>query len=187
MTDTDPRARDRQQDEWIAVRCQLGERAAFDELAERWHVPLWTYVRRMGADRDAAHDVVQDTWLRVLRGIPRLRDASALRPWLFGIARRVLIDRWRDKYASPPIGDADLSSIAGDEADLVLEADLAAMERELTSLPVAEREVLTLFYLEELPLADVAAVLGVPVGTVKSRLFRARRLLRHELLQKGLS
>ena len=62
------------EDEWIAVRCQLGERAAFDELIQRWHGPIWQYVSRLSDDDDAAHDIAQDIWLRVLRGIGRLRD-----------------------------------------------------------------------------------------------------------------
>jgi RNA polymerase sigma-70 factor (ECF subfamily) len=62
-----------------------------------------------------------------------------------------------------------------------VEADLATVERELARLPVVEREVLTLFYLRELSLGEVADVLGVPAGTVKSRLFRARKLLRREI------
>jgi RNA polymerase sigma factor (sigma-70 family) len=169
------------EDELLVVRCQLGERSAFDELIERWHPAIATYARRVAGDDDAAGDVVQDVWLRVLRGIGRLRDGSKLRPWLFGIARRVLMDRLRQRYAFPNHADIDASEIAADAAVDSVEEDLAAMEHELTRLPFTEREVLTLFYLQELSLAQVADVLGVPVGTVKSRLFRARQLLRRGL------
>ena len=89
---TGPEHRARE-DELLVIRCQLGERSAFDELTERWHPPLWKYVRRLAGEDDAAKDVAQDVWLRVLRGIGRLRDGSRLRPWLFGIARRALMDR----------------------------------------------------------------------------------------------
>lgn len=173
-------------DEWLVVRCQLGERVAFDELIAKWQGPLSTYVQRVGADDDAAREVVQDTWIRVIRGIARLRDGTRLRAWLFGIARRVLMDRWRAKYAAPQAADLDLASLPAGEDVPDREGDLAAMEHELARLPLVEREVLTLFYLDELSLADVADVLGVPPGTVKSRLFRARRMLRHELEQRGL-
>ena len=56
-------------DEWIVVRCQLGERQAFDELIQRWHEPIWKYVRRQVGDYDSAKEVTQDVWIRVLRGI----------------------------------------------------------------------------------------------------------------------
>jgi RNA polymerase sigma-70 factor (ECF subfamily) len=179
------REQEKRKDEWLVVRCQLGERPAFDELIQIWHEPLWKYLRRMTGDDEAAGEVTQDVWLRVLRGIGRLRDGARLRAWLFGIARRALMDRWRDRYAAPAISDVELSEIAAEETPGDLEEDLAMMQHELTQLPVIEREVLTLFYLQELTLAEVADVLDVPVGTVKSRLFRARQLLRRELVSKG--
>lgn len=185
VTETHTPGSGAQEDELLVIRCQLGERAAFDELTERWHPPLWRYVRRLTGADDAARDVAQDVWLRVLRGIGRLRDGSRLRPWLFGIARRALMDRLRQHYAGPVDTDLDVDALAAEPALDPVEEDLAAMEHELARLPVTEREVLTLFYLKELSLAEVAEVLAVPVGTVKSRLFRARRLLRRGLDTKG--
>lgn len=180
------------EDELLVVRCQLGERDAFDALIDRWHQPLWTYLRRLSGDEEIAKELSQEVWLRVLRGINRLRDGTKLRAWLFGIARRVLMDRWRDYYSTPSVADdvdlADIATIAPDETNasaLDDELMLTMMQQELTRLPVTEREVLTLFYLQELSLSEVAELLEVPVGTVKSRLFRARRLLRHELDVKG--
>jgi RNA polymerase sigma-70 factor (ECF subfamily) len=176
---------DAREEELLVVRCQLGERSAFDELIERWHPPLWKFVRRVTGDDDAAQDAVQDVWLRVLRGINRLRDGSKLRAWLFGIAHHVVTDRLRSQYASLTVDGIDLTNVAVDESSPGLEDDIATLRHELTQLPVTEREVLTLFYLRELSLVEVAEVLGVPVGTVKSRLFRARQLLRDELESKG--
>jgi RNA polymerase sigma factor (sigma-70 family) len=80
-----------------------------------------------------------------------------------------------------------LAAVPGDVCSDESEEELAAMERELARLPVIEREVLTLFYLRELSLTEVADVLGVPIGTVKSRLLRARRQLRRELDSEGES
>ena len=96
--------RDPDADELLAIRCQLGERAAFDALIARWHEPLWRYLRRLANNDDAARDLTQDTWLRVLRGIGALREPAKLRPWLFGIARRVAMDRLRFEYARPRRG-----------------------------------------------------------------------------------
>jgi RNA polymerase sigma-70 factor (ECF subfamily) len=177
--------RAQKEDEWLVVRCQLGERAAFDELIDRWHGPLSTYLRRLAADDEVAREVAQDAWLRVLRGIARLRDGSKLRPWLFGIARRALMDRLRERYAVPTPTEVEMADIPAGPATGDLEDELRTMEHQLGELPVVEREVLTLFYLRELSLNDVAEVLGIPVGTVKSRLFRGRRMLRREIESHG--
>jgi RNA polymerase sigma factor (sigma-70 family) len=173
-------------DELLAIRCQLGEPAAFDDLIARWHGPLWAFARRLTGDDDAARETLQDVWLRVIRGIPRLRDGSKLRAWLFGIARRTLMDRLRDQYARSRAVDVavDIDEIPTeptvDEID-----DLDALERALEQLPLLEREAVTLFYLQELSLNEIAEALNVPVGTVKSRLFPGRRLLRQRMAEGG--
>lgn len=180
------------EDELLAVRCQLGESDAFDTLIARWHPPLWTFVRRLTGPDEAARDVMQEVWLRVLRGIGRLREPARLRAWLFSIARRSVMDRLRAQYAQPRAGEEpELDELAApdDAAAAALEREdaLDLLDHELTRLPLVEREVLTLFYLRELTLADVAGLLDVPVGTVKSRLHRARRMLRELLQAKGVS
>lgn len=188
MSPADQPAHDPLADEWLVVRCQLGERPAFDELIARWQQPLWRYARQLSGSDAAADDTTQDVWLRALRGIARLRDGTKLRPWLFGIAHHVLMDRLREQFRLPLVseGDMDLEALpaSGDDT-LELESELAALRDGLARLPTLECEVLTLFYLQELSLDEVAQVLAVPVGTVKSRLHRARRLLRHQLGIQG--
>lgn len=168
------------EDEWLAVRCQLGERAAFDDLIRRWNDPIWRYLRRLSSSEDDALEMTQEVWLRVVRGIARLREGARLRAWLFGIARRVAMDRLRHQYAAPRAADVDVLDFPGEAAETG-DDDLAELQQGLDRLPVVEREVLTLFYLRELSMHEVADIIGVPVGTVKSRLFRARHLLRREL------
>ncbi|HET9862903.1 MAG TPA: RNA polymerase sigma factor [Steroidobacteraceae bacterium] len=175
-TTRDPRA-----DALLAIRCQLGERDAFDALIARWHEPLWRYLRTLASSSEVADDLSQDTWLRVLRSIAALRDASRLRPWLFGIARRVAMDRLRFRYAHPTADLAEIDDMAAAEADIALESDLATLQSALDALPVSDRETLTLFYLRELTIEQIATLLQAPTGTIKSRLFRARELLRREL------
>ena len=173
-------------DELLAIRCQLGEATAFEDLIARWHAPLWSFVRRLVGNDDSAREIFQDVWVRVIRGIPQLRDGSKLRPWLFGIARRALMDRLRQEYARSPAVDIEVDEIAAD-ASLVEDAEnLLELERALVELPITEREVLTLFYLQELSLNEVADALKVPVGTVKSRLFRAKRLMRQAMIARGV-
>ena len=186
MAEDDLAQRRALEDEWIAVRCQLGERAAFDELIHRWHGPIWQYVRHL-SDDDVAQDIAQDIWLRVLRGIGRLRDPAKLRAWLFGIAHRTWIDTLRKKYAIvvADLDEVDQHELSDPTTADELEHELIAMEQELSRLPAIEREALTLFYLRELSLQEIAQALDIPVGTVKSRLHRARRMLRRELTGKG--
>jgi RNA polymerase sigma factor (sigma-70 family) len=173
-------------DELLAIRCQLGEAAAFDGLIERWHQPLWRYVRRLLGNDDAAADTLQEVWLRVLRGMPGLRDPARLRAWLFGIAHRAVMDRLRQKYAAPEPDPIDVVDLAASVDPRQLEQELALMHDALERMPIVEREVLVLFYLQELTINQLADVLAVPVGTVKSRLFRARQMLRRQLTDRGV-
>lgn len=168
-------------DTLLVVRCQLGERAAFDALISRWMPSLHRYALKLSQDADVADDLVQDVWLRVLRGLGRLRDPVRFRPWLFGIAHRTFVDRLRLRYSQPLDSDVDLDALPdpGNGRDAL---DLQqTIHAGLDALPVCEREVLTLFYLEDMPQIEIASALDIPVGTVKSRLHRARTLLRHHL------
>jgi RNA polymerase sigma-70 factor (ECF subfamily) len=173
-------------DELLAIRCQLGEPAAFDDLIARWHAPLWSFVRRLAGSDDSAQEIFQDVWVRVIRGIPQLRDGARLRAWLFGITRRTLMDHLRQEYARSPTVDVDVDGLAADAPGIEAAEDLEELERALVGLPIIEREVLTLFYLQELSLNEVAEALKVPVGTVKSRLFRAKRLMRQAMTARGV-
>ena len=180
------RSDDIARDEWLVLRCQLGEREAFEPLIAKWHPLLWRYAVRLTNDADAAADVVQEVWLRVLRGLPALRDATRFRAWLFGIARRVLMDRLRVRYAEPPMEQLEAGGVEEPAADEERTDDFLFVQAELDRLPLPEREALVLFYLRELSLNDIAAIAAIPVGTVKSRLFRARQMLRTQLERKGI-
>lgn len=169
-------------DQLLVVRCQLGERAAFDDLIRRWSGSLHRYALKLANDPELAHDLTQDVWLRVLQGMGRLRDAAQFRPWLFGIAHRTFMDRLRTRYAMSVDASVELDELPSMD-DNGADEDLGrVLATSMALLPIIEREVLTLFYLEELSLANIADALGIPVGTVKSRLFRARTLLRKQIL-----
>ncbi|GAB7052102.1 RNA polymerase sigma factor [Catenuloplanes indicus] len=166
-------------DELLVVRAQLGERDAFADLVRAWHDPVHTFARRMIGPRDA-DDVAQEVWLAVVRGLPRLREPARFAPWLFRIARRAVTNRLRAEYAQPA---AETTAPEPDVGDLV--ADRATIAAGLAGVPVRERELLILFYLQDLSLESCAEICDVPVGTVKSRLARGRRLLRDALTRKG--
>ena len=173
--------------ELLVARCQLGESAAFDTLVERWHPPLWSYVHRMTGDPVATEEVLQEGWLRILRGIDRLREPERLQAWLYSIVRRAFMDTLRGRYAQRDVDviDAELPD-TDPPAELGWE-ETEGLHRALQQLPPADRETIVLFYLRELDLQEVAEILGIPVGTVKSRLHRARRALRRELESQGVS
>lgn len=174
-------------DALLVVRCQLGEREAFRELVRLWHAPVWRYVRGMVGSPDLADDLAQEVWVAVVRGLPRLRRPERFAPWLFTIARRTITDHLRQVYqeseTSADEPDAPVAIVDVDRLDSVLNA--MEIEAGLTGLPPLEREVLILFHLQDLPLAECAEVLGVPAGTVKSRLHRARSMLRDILTERG--
>ena len=164
------------EDELIVVRCQLGERAAFDLLIRRWSPLLYGHARRLAGDDEQACDHVQYIWLGVLRGSSGLRDAAQFRAWLFGIAHRAFADRLRKRYSEPIAVALEHEPLAASPFDDEMLVEV--LLRHLGRLPPPERELLTLFHLQELSLEEVSAVLDIPVGTVKSRLFRARAALR---------
>lgn len=173
---------DRTDDALVVVRCQLGERAAFDELVQRWHRPVWSFLAHMLGDAGRSDDLAQEVWVRVVRGLPRLEQPDQFAAWVFTIARRVVHDDLRRSYRTP---DADPLSAAhpdpadqGDPVDGVL--DRLDLERALAVLSPRDREATVLFHLQDRPVVEVAELLGVPEGTVKSRLHRARRQLAHQ-------
>lgn len=170
-------------DELLVIRCQLGDRRAFDELIARWAAPVAAYARRVTQDGDAAAELTQDIWLRTFRGLDRLRDPQRFRSWLFGIAHRAFADSLRQRYAALPLADEEADTLI-DEAASDHE-NLNRVERGLARLPPIEREILTLFYLQELPIAEIAEALSIAPGTVKSRLHRARHLLRDVFEEEG--
>ena len=163
-------------DRLLVVRCQLGEPAAFDALVQRWSPPLWRHAMAVTRDHDAAQDLVQDIWLRVLRNLHGLRQSERFRAWIFGIAHRALMDHLRGRYSDAHAAvDTDEQTVVADDSDETAGIDLA---HGLAALPPVEREVIALFHLEQLSLVEISDALQIPLGTVKSRLFRARALLR---------
>jgi RNA polymerase sigma factor (sigma-70 family) len=163
----------------LVIRCQLGEEAAWRQLVERWQPRLWRFIGRMIGDRTIAEDVLQTVWLRVIRSIMRLRDPETWPAWVFGIARVTIADRFREQYRRPvsdPLNDVATHDTESEQFMLAEYLD-SGLER----LHPADREAVVLHYLEELSVADVAAICGVPAGTIKSRLHRARQVLRHAL------
>lgn len=156
-------------------------------LVRRWSDRLLYYLRRLIDHEHDATNTLQDVWLHAFRGIQTLRQGSRLAPWLYTIARRSAMNHFRSSYArrEESAGDS-IADETGDVPDEQLRLDNAELVHyALAQLGAAEREVLTLFFLEDLTTAEVAELLAIPAGTVKSRLFKARRDLRRVLEKEG--
>lgn len=171
------------QSELLVIRCQRGDRSAFASIVEMWERPLFYYLRRLVASEADAWDLLQDTWLKLYRSIGSLREPRSLRAFLYTTARNAAMSRLRREQL-----DENLSGASGEDlespADDIAEFDNAEMiHHALDQLPLPQREVLTLYFLQDLSLDEITALLEVPLGTVKSRLHYGKLALRKILLQ----
>jgi len=177
-----PRDKDAVARELLAMRCRRGDRAALEELIRTWERRLLYFIRRIVREEADAWDVLQKTWMRVLGGIGSLNDPKGLAPWLYKIARNTALSHVRGRE---PIHESlhDRAESCADNAvgEMIEFENAEQVHQGLLSLSLPHREVLTLFFLDDLSVEEVAAVLGIPPGTVKSRLYYAKLALRKAL------
>lgn len=151
--------------------------------------PLFGFVLRLvGGDRQQAEDVVQETLVRAWRNIQHLDvESGSLRPWLVTVARRIVIDGHRSRLARPrEVDSAVLEAMpAEDELDKALR--LMAISEALDDLTEAHREIIVATYLKGRTANEAAAELGLPPGTVRSRVFYALRSLKLALEERGVT
>lgn len=176
----------------LVRRCQEDDFKAFDEIVARYKDGVYNYIWRMISDRDDVEDLAQEVFVRAFSSIKRFRQESNLRTWLFRIASNICIDKYRrsgtekllrvpferetDSDSWEPIEVADSSQDPSrilDESELRSEIDSA-----LLTLPEKLRSVIVLYDIEGLSYEEIAETLDCPLGTVKSRLFKARLQLR---------
>jgi RNA polymerase sigma factor (sigma-70 family) len=173
---------------WGAVRSRTADDALVTEMYRQYRVPLMAYVLRLTAgDRQHAEYVVQETMVRAWRQAARLDlTQPSLMPWLATVARRIVIDDRRRKSARPAeTGDEMLeNSPAADTMEDLLRKMMVA--EALQSLTPAHREVLNETILRDRTVNQAAEALGIPVGTVKSRVYYALKALRVVLAERGV-
>lgn len=171
-------------DEYLAASARAGDRAAFSRLAARWQPKLLAHAYRLIGDAELARDIVQDGWRDIVKALPKLDDAALFPAWAYRIISRRAADTIRraqrqrkltESYLSEPKPTA--STIDTIEAG----ADSGPLRRAMAALPPEQRAAIALFYLEGFTVAETAAALSVPAGTVKTRLMTARRKMRAAL------
>ena len=171
----------------LLLRAARGDEPAFLLLYERHRTPVFRFACRMLGSSTMAEDVTQECFLSVLRRPEAFRaERASLRTYLCAIARHLALKQLRKRGEETIVDDApdDAPAHAGgsDPLDVVLQQEAAdAVRQAVAALPPLQREAVVLFEYQEMSLADIAAVCEIDVGTVKSRLHRARERLRRTL------
>ena len=171
--------------EILVLRCQRGEREAFEELVRAWERRLFFYVRRLVTDEEDCWQILQDVWLQVIRGVRSLREPRRFPVWLYAVTRNTVMSHYRGEYARDRILDAAEPRETAEGDGTIRLDDAEQIHYGLSRIPRADRELLTLFFLRDLSIDEVAEVLVIPPGTVKSRLFKAKKILRDVLEREG--
>ena len=165
---------------------QAGSVEALDGLARRWTPRLLRYAARLlggsGEAAETARDVVQETWVGAIRGLRGLRDPAQFPTWIYGITTRKCADAIRTSMRRRRI---DARAAADADTDRPVTSLASEKQIDLTTairgLPPIHRAAVHLFYVEDLSVEEIASVLGIPAGTVKSRLHHAREALKRQL------
>ena len=178
------RGPDRIFDEYLVVMSQGGSREALAILVRRWSPRLQRYCARLLRSQELGEDVMQEVWINAMGGLVRLGDPARFPAWIYAIATRRCADVVRARVRSRRLTDgvSALQTINltanGHRSTPERGIDLAAA---IERLPLDQRLTVSLHYAEDLSVEEVAAVLNVPPGTVKSRLHHARMALKQHL------
>ena len=190
-----------QSDTALISRCQGKDIAAFDQIVVRYKHKIFNYIFRMVGDSDEAEDLTQEVFVKTYVSLASFRSESSLNTWLYRIAGNLCIDSHRKRRrrqnalggATLSLDEAPAQTDMGDEngpsrevADrsfepynMLAQQELdGQIQKALAKLPEKMRTVVVLHDLEDMPYEEIAAIVGCPLGTVKSRLFNARVRLR---------
>jgi RNA polymerase sigma-70 factor, ECF subfamily len=173
-----------------------GRESGFEELVRRYQRPIAAYVYRMVGDYDAALDLTQEVFIKVYNSLGRYRSEFKFSTWIYKIAHNAAIDHLRRHTAR----EQTLSSSDGERSEIVIESRRMSPEQEsernercseietvVQLLPHAYRELIVLRHSHDLSYDEISEVTGLPLGTVKNRLFRAREAMREQLVHRGIT
>ena len=175
------------EDEKLVVAALLGDIAAFDVLVLRYRPAVLAAVSRQISRRELAEDICQEAFLLAFKALPQLADRQRFPAWLHAIARRQAI---RHSRGEARVSHTPLDDLILDHSEVLSQSGWDALEREeeqewvreaMATLPEEFQLVLRLRYWSEMPLERISAFLGLPLSTVKWRLYRARALMRERL------
>lgn len=181
------------EDTKLVEQALKGDRKAFEMIVRRYEQPLLNYLGRTTGERETALDFAQDIFLKAYASLGSFRPAYKFSTWLFKIASNHMIDHWRKKKLllvslDQPINDEDGSltpQVPDPGPSIVRKLELAEIrtriERALQFVPEALRELFVLRHINEFSYEEIADIKGLPVGTVKNRVFQAKEQLRRRM------
>jgi|SRR5581483_3997768 len=162
--------------------------ATFEDLALPLFDQLYNFARWLTENTAEAEDLVQETYVKALRGFSSFQPGTNFRAWMFRILRNSFLNSRSGLKATVPLSDEDEDLMASDdptpEGLLVAQSDRQHVQAALQELPVPFREILLLCEVEEMSYEEMSQALAIPIGTVMSRLSRARKALRGRLASK---
>lgn len=175
----------RRVDALLVERCRNGDESAWISIVDRFSSYVYAIAARFGLSEDRIEDVYQEVFTRAFVRLSSLREAGALKPWIAQLTRRAAIDRLRADAREP----AALAAGDVSDADVDLEqVELAiTVQRALDELPAPFGDVLRRFFIEDQSYRMIGAALGLPAGTVASRISRGLSMLREALDRAGAS
>jgi len=167
-------------EQMLILRCQMGDRSAMAALIERYQRPLRYFISRLLDDAQASEDLLQETWLTVIRRIHGLKKPEAFSIWLYRIARNKVYHQLRKKKVWSELNE-NIRASNENQDDIVSLEDVAKIHRCLNKLRPEHKEVLMLRFLEQMSYQQITEVLDCHLGTVKSRVYYAKLALKKEL------
>ncbi len=165
--------------ELLVLRCQEGNKEAFDELVKSWQERLWHYAFQVSGSESAAWDIVQEAWFGIIKGLSKLQDPSVFPRWAFRILNNKCADWLRKQHLRSQLNH-ELTKQEKEELDNKQNSDekVDSLNAAIERLSPERRVLLTLRYREDFDMNQIAEILGIPEGTVKSRLSRTVEKLR---------
>ena len=165
--------------ELLVLRCRRGEKGALKELILKWERSLLYYLRRLVKNEQDAWDLLQETWIEVLKSLNSLKEPRCLPVWLYRVARNTAMRKLRADHFNKVTVDIDESISAFECHDESIRFEnMEQVHHALCRVSLPLREVMTLNFLEDFSVKEIAVILDIPLGTVKSRLHNAKSALR---------